>query len=140
MDHIEPNEIVFSQGAKNSNDQLIKWFSNKQIYTSGQIIPLAVGETSAEYVTPNGCIGYSIFIEVQGFTAIADPILNLTINGVPFKLAFKDDATILNLPVYKSPCYPYVEIKDAISIGNPQINNVNISVNLVYYRLKYRDR
>tara|TARA_B100000768_G_C11273809_1_gene374792 strand:- start:886 stop:1302 length:417 start_codon:yes stop_codon:yes gene_type:complete len=138
MDHVEPNEIIFTQGAKGSQDQFIKWFSNKQVYTTSQQIDLAINEISEEFVTPNGCIGYSIVVDPSPITASADPFLIIIFNGSPVRFPYKDDANIQNLPVYTSPSFPYVEIKDALAFNNQL--RVACTISIIYYRLKYRDR
>ncbi len=138
MDHVEPNEIIFTQGAKGSQDQFIKWFSNKQVYTTAQQIDLLVNEVSEEFVTPNGCIGYSIVVDPEPITPGGDPKVIVFFNGSPVNLPFKDDANIQNLPIFNSPSFPYVEIKDALSFDNQL--KVKCTISIIYYRLKYRDR
>ena len=138
MRHVEPNEIIFSQGAKNSNDTFIKWFSNKQVYTTGQQINLLVNEVSDEFVTPNGCIGYSIIVDPSPLTPGGDPRLIIIFNGSPASFPFKDNTDIQNLPIFTSPTNAYREIKDSLQFDNQL--KVACTISIIYYRLKYRDR
>ena len=94
--------------------------------------------SSQEYVTPPGCIGYSIFIDPFAVTPGGDPRIIITFNGTPVNIPVKDDANVQTVPIYVSPCFPYVEIKDALTFENQLRTKVTISI--VYYRLKYRDR
>ncbi len=136
------NETILSEGSLASNDLFLSWYADKNIYTSGLVLDLAVDEETPEYVTPQGCIGYSIQVNARTNTTGVDPNLKIIINGVrfifPYLFQFNPSRVDQNTPLYKSPCFPYVEIKDAISF----INNTNaeIDLNLLYYRLKYRDR
>ena len=134
----EPNEVIFSQVAKASNDTFLSWYSNKQVYTTGQQISLLVNEVSDEFVTPNGCIGYSIIIDPSPITPGGDPRMIIIFNGSPASFPYKDDANIQNLPIFSSPVNAYREIKDALQFDNQL--KVACTVSIIYYRLKYRDR
>jgi|TARA_E500000305_G_C3840428_1_gene151513 hypothetical protein len=138
------NEIIFPAGLPQSNSDFLKWYADKQIYTSGQQLEIATPGaglpfiSSQEYVTPPGCIGYSIFIDPFAVTPGGDPRIIITFNGTPVNIPVKDDANVQTVPIYVSPCFPYVEIKDALTFENQLRTKVTISI--VYYRLKYRDR
>ncbi len=135
------NEIIFSAGLAQSPDQFLQWYVDKQIYTSSQQLELVASTPfaqSQEYVTPPGCIGYAIIVDPFSITPGGDPRLIVTFNGSPVSISIKDDTNVQAIPVYTSPCYPYVEIKDALTFENQLRTKVTISI--VYYRLKYKDR
>lgn len=135
------NEIIFSAGLPQSNDAFLQWYGDKQVYTTSQQINLEDNELSQEFVTPNGCIGYSIVVDPFQTTVGGDPRVIIFFNGSRTNFPFRD-AAIANgtayLPIFNSPVYPYVEIKDALSFENQLRTACTISI--IYYRLKYRDR
>ncbi len=137
MANIEPNEIIYSVGSKNSNSNFLKWFANKQVYTTGQVINLDNLTASNEFVTPNGCFGYKISITTTGNTG-ANPTWSLIVNGTRIDFPLSQTAALYSPYFYESPMTPFVEIKDAISFDNN--TGVALVIGIIYYRLKYRDR
>jgi hypothetical protein len=142
--HSKKNEVIFSAGLNVSTDAFLQWYADKQLYTSSQQLEIGVPGAglpflrSQEYVTPPGTIGYAIFIDPFAVTVGADPRIIITFNGSPVNIPVKDDTNVQTIPVYTSPAFPYVEIKDALTFEN-QLGTI-VTISIVYYRLKYRDR
>jgi len=137
MANIEANEVIFSKGSQLSGSDFLKWFSTKQIYTSGQTIDLANLGISNEFVTPNGCIGYKLSIRPIGNTGGGSHYI-MTVNGTRIEFILNNTGALYSPYFYESPMHPYVEIKDALEFENQ--TGVAITIGIIYYRLKYRDR
>ena len=45
------NETILSEGSLASNDLFLSWYADKNIYTSGLVLDLAVDEETPEFVT-----------------------------------------------------------------------------------------